>query len=90
MGAFQSDSFKGRERLFVFELWDGEVKVWTSRGAGDEAKRSVVGKDTAIEDSFHKVITGAVSGEAEVELLCIHLLWDVAHADRTLYIHAGK
>lgn len=57
MGAFQSDSFKGRERLVVFELWDGEVKVWTSRGAGDEAKRSVVGKDTAIEDSSHKVIT---------------------------------
>lgn len=43
MGGFQSDSFEGRERLFIFELQDEKAKVWTGRGAGDDAKWCTLG-----------------------------------------------
>jgi len=39
-----SDSFEGRERLFIFELQDEKGEVWTGRGAGSDAKRCVLGK----------------------------------------------
>lgn len=36
MGGFQSDSFEGRQRLFIFELQDEKVKDCTGRGAGGD------------------------------------------------------
>lgn len=94
MGGFQSDSFEGRETLFIFELQDEKVKVWMGRGAGKDARQRVLGKTGycgifSLKEILFKRC-GNVSVDAKVELLHSHLPGDVAHADSTLHIHASE
>lgn len=94
MGGFQSGSLEGRESLFMLELRDEKVKVWTSRGAGKDAGQCVLGKTAdcgifSLKEILFKRC-GNVSVDAKVELLHSRLSEDVAHADSTLYMHASQ
>lgn len=87
VGGFQSGGLEGRKRLFTFDFQDEKVKVWMTRGAGNDTKWYVLGENGYWGIISLKEITfkhcGTSFEDVKVELLHNHLPEDAAQTDFT-------